>query len=88
MLRENHPPGEEGMSKQILIPVTVKVSEEELGLLYKTLELSREREKNAIRFIQKTAMDDALAHSISTIPCRDWKEVQACARNLGVESPI
>ena len=76
------------MSKQILIPVTVKVSEEELGLLYKTLELSRERQKNAIRFIEKTAMHDAIAHAVSTVPCRDWKEVQACARNLGVESPV
>jgi hypothetical protein len=76
------------MSKQILIPVTVKVSEEELGLLYKTLELSREREKNAIRFIKKTAMRGAIAHAVSTVPCRDWKEIQFCARNLGVESPI
>jgi hypothetical protein len=76
------------MSKQILIPITIKASEEELGLLYKTLELSREREKNAIRFIQKTALDDALAHAVSTVPCRDWKDLQASARNLGVESPI
>jgi hypothetical protein len=76
------------MSKQILIPVTIQVPEEELGLLYKTLELSREREKNAIRFIQKTAMQDALSHSVSTIPCRDWKEIQRSAKGLGVESPV
>ena len=76
------------MKKKVLIPVEIKVSEEELGLLYKTLELSREREKNAIRFIKKTAMQDAIAHAFSTVPCRDWKELQFSARRLGVESPV
>ena len=76
------------MSKKVLIPVEIKVSEEQLGLLYKTLEFSREREKNAIRFIKKTAMPDAISHAISTVDVRDWKKVQACARNLGIESPI
>jgi len=76
------------MSKQILIPVTIKVSEEELGLLWKTLEFSRERQKNAIRFIQKTAMHGAIAHAVSTVDVHDWKEIQLSARNLGVESPI
>jgi hypothetical protein len=76
------------MSKQILIPVTVKVPEEELGLLWKTLEFSRERQKNAIRFIQKIAMRSAIALAVSTVDVHDWKEVQACARNLGVESPV
>jgi hypothetical protein len=80
--------GESGMSKQVLISVTVEVSEEELGLLYKILELSREREKNAIQFIKKTALPDAIAHAVSTVPCRDWKEIQIAARNLGVESPV
>ena len=76
------------MSKQILIPVEIKVSEEQLGLLYKTLELSREREKNAVKFIQKTAMQDAIAHAISTVDMHDWKELQFSAWNLGVESPV
>ena len=52
------------MSKKVLIPVTIKVSEEQLGILYKTLELSREREKNAIRFIQKRAMPDCISDAV------------------------
>jgi len=76
------------MSKKVLIPVTIQVPEEELGLLWKILELSRERQKNAIKFIQKTARDDAIAHAVSTVACRDWKKIHACARNLGVESPV
>jgi hypothetical protein len=76
------------MSKKVLIPVEVKVSEEDLGLLYKVLEFSREREKNAIQFIKKTAMHDAIAHAVSIVDVRNWKEIQASARNLGIESPV
>jgi hypothetical protein len=76
------------MSKQVLIPVTVKISEEDLGLLWKTLSLSRERQKNAIRFIQKVTVPDAIAHAVSTVDVHDWKELRAAAKGLGVDSPV
>jgi hypothetical protein len=76
------------MNKKVLIPVTIKVSEEQLGLLNKTLELSRERQKNAVRFIQKRAIPDCISDAVSTVDVRHWKELKFAAHRLGVESPI
>ena len=75
------------MSSQT-VNVTIQVPEKELTILRETLRLSRERTKNPVDFIKKTAVDIAKCHAVSTVYVSDWKHLQDLAGRLGVESPI
>ena len=57
-------------------------------MLRETLRLSRNRHKDPQNLIRDTAVDAAKGLAGSTVDCRDWKQIQAFARKLGVESPI
>lgn len=72
----------------VMVNVTIQVPENELALLRETLRLSRERIKDPVRLIQRKALDAAIALASSTVQVSHWKDLEAFAGKLGVESPI
>jgi uncharacterized membrane protein len=68
--------------------LTIQVPKAEIAMLRETLRLSRNRHRNAENMIRDTAIDAAKGLTGSTVDCHDWKQIQAFARKLGVESPV
>ena len=68
--------------------VTIQVPKAELAILRETLKLSRHREKDPVKFIEKTAPNGRISYASSTIAVSHWKHLQKLAGKLGVASPI
>ena len=75
------------MSSQT-VSLTIQVPKAEIAMLRETLRLSRNRHRDPLNMIRDTALDSAKGLAGSTVECRNWKQLQALARKLGVESAI
>lgn len=70
------------------VTIEIKVPEAELRLLRETLHLSKERQKDPVRFIQSKSLPDCISHAASTVDVSHWKHLWKFADKLGVERPI
>jgi hypothetical protein len=75
------------MSSQT-VNVTIQVPANALAVLRETLRLSKHRQKDPVRFIQKKSLPGAIALASSTVDASRWRELGEFAGKLGVESPI
>jgi len=75
------------MSSQ-MVNVTIRVPETELVLLRETLRLSKNRQKDPMRYIQSKSLASCVALASSTVDVSSWKDLEAFAGKLGVESPV
>jgi hypothetical protein len=76
------------MSKQAMVDLTIQVPEADLTILRETLRLSRQRQKDPVKFFQSKAFDGCVSLASSTVTTDRWAYLQAFARELGVESPV
>jgi len=75
------------MSSQT-VSLRIEIPQAEIVLLRRTLQLSRNRHRDPLNMIRDTAIDAAKGLAGSTVECRNWKQLQALARRLGVESAV
>jgi hypothetical protein len=75
------------MSDQ-MVNVTIQVPEAELTVLRETLRLSKHRQKDPLRFITEKSLPGCVALASSTVDVSSWKDLEAFAGKLGVESPV
>jgi len=76
------------MSKQAMVDLTIQVPEAELTILRETLRLSRQPQKDPLKFFQSKAFDGCVSLASSTVEVSDWKRLADFAGKLGVESPV
>ena len=74
------------MSK--MVDLTIQVPEAELTVLRETLRLSRQRQKDPIRFFRSKALDGCVSLAASTVQVSAWKDLEKFAGKLCVESPV
>ncbi len=75
------------MSNQ-MVNVTIQVPETELTVLRETLRLSRERQKDPVKFIESKSLPGCVSLASSTVDVSQWKHLEDLAGKLGVESPV
>jgi hypothetical protein len=71
-----------------MVNVIITVPKAELILLRETLRLSKHRQKDPVRFIEKQSLSGCVALASSTVDVSSWKELGEFAGKLGVESPV
>jgi hypothetical protein len=71
-----------------MVNVIITVPEAELVLLHETLRLSKHRQKDPLRFITEKSLQSCVALASSTVDVSSWKDLEAFAGKLGVESPV
>lgn len=71
-----------------MVNVTIQVPETELTILRETLRLSRERQKDPVKFIENKSLSSCVGLASSTVDVSQWKHLEDFAGKLGVESPI
>lgn len=74
-------------SKQ-MVNVTLQVPRAELTVLRETLRLSKHHQKDPLRFITEKSLPGCVALASSTVDVSSWKDLEAFAGKLGVESPV
>jgi len=71
-----------------IVNVTIQVPETELTVLRETLRLSKNRQKDPMRYIQSNSLSSCVALASSTVDVSSWKELGEFAGKVGVESPV
>jgi hypothetical protein len=71
------------MSSQT-VTLTIEVPQAELTLLGELLKVGSERTKDPVRFVARTALNNALAKANSTVAVRDWRHIDHLARKLNL----